>query len=85
MPGQRKRRNQQRGGPLRGAGAGRWEVVFETQDAAEWQSAVPRIRAERGLTDASMLRVETLCGRTEQPTTYRLSVFVPYPTAERAD
>ncbi len=60
-------------------------MVFETQDAAEWQSAVPRIRAERGLTDASMLRVETLCGRTEQPTTYRLSVFVPYPTAERAD
>ncbi|WP_406068731.1 hypothetical protein OG372_12340 [Streptomyces sp. NBC_01020] len=106
MPGQqRKRRNQQRGGPLRGAGAGRWEVVFETQDAAEWQSSVPRIRSELGLTDASMLRVDTLRGpnpgpnsdpdpgpgpgpnsdpdpdpgRAEPPTTYRLSMFVPYP------
>ncbi|WP_327297401.1 MULTISPECIES: hypothetical protein [unclassified Streptomyces] len=92
MPGQqRKRRNQQRGGPLRGAGAGRWEVVFETQDAAEWQSSVPRIRSELGLTDASMLRVETLGsrghgpgrGHAEQPVTYRLSMFVPYPQAER--
>ncbi|MET9533870.1 hypothetical protein ABZY02_25465 [Streptomyces sp. NPDC006649] len=82
---QRKRRNQQRGGPLRGAGAGRWEVVFETQDAAEWRSSVPRIRTELGLTDASTLRVDTLCGRAEQPTTYRLSMFVPYPQTAQAE
>lgn len=67
---------------MRGAGAGRWEVVFETQDPAEWQSSVPLIRAELGLTDASVLRVETPGGRAEQPTTYRLSRFVPYAQAE---
>lgn len=81
MAGQRKRRNQQRGGPVRGAGAGRWEVVFETQDPAEWQTSVPRIRAELGLTDAAMLRVETVGGHAEDPTVYRLSRFVPYPPA----
>ncbi|WP_328326936.1 hypothetical protein [Streptomyces sp. NBC_00455] len=70
-------------------------MVFETQDAAEWQSSVPRIRSELGLTDASMLRVETLGGRSrghghhhghghaEQPVTYRLSMFVPYPQTDR--
>lgn len=42
---------------------------------------MPRVRDELGLADASMLRVDTLCGRSEQPTTYRLSMFVPYPQA----
>ncbi|WP_244942773.1 hypothetical protein [Streptomyces inhibens] len=59
------------------ADAGRWEVVFETQDVSEWRTQVRRLRAERNQIDWSMARMDTLCGRLVHPTTYRLSVFVP--------
>ncbi|MEU4039860.1 hypothetical protein [Streptomyces collinus] len=54
-------------------------MVFETQDEAEWHAYMRRLRGGeiRELPiDESMLRVDMLCGRLVQPTTYRLSLFV---------
>ncbi|MFD4692263.1 hypothetical protein [Streptomyces sp. NPDC058463] len=78
MPGQRKRKREaaRRAAAYPGR-AGRWEVVFETQDEAEWQAYVRRVRDSRETADPSELRLDTLCGRSVQPTTYRLSRFVP--------
>ncbi|MET7366413.1 hypothetical protein ABZS61_11375 [Streptomyces sp. NPDC005566] len=77
MPGQRKRKREAAGRAAAESGrAGRWEVVFETQDEADWRAYVRRVRAGREV-DLSMLRLDTLCGRSVQPTTYRLSRFVP--------
>lgn len=77
MPGQRKRKRKAAGRAAVDPGsAGRWEVVFETQDEADWRAYVRRVRAGREV-DLSMLRLDTLCGRSVQPTTYRLSRFVP--------
>jgi hypothetical protein len=81
MPGQRKKR--QRQGPRRrpaGAStleAGSWEVLFETQEESEWRAHLRGLRAAGGQIDWAMTRIDTFCGRLIQPTTYRLSLFVP--------
>ncbi|MFH9089799.1 hypothetical protein [Streptomyces sp. NPDC017673] len=60
--------------------AGQWEVVVETRDQAEMRTRLRRLR-ETGI-DGSMIRIDTLCGRLEMPTTYRLSRFVTDPARE---
>ncbi|WP_327180878.1 hypothetical protein [Streptomyces sp. NBC_01334] len=87
MPGQRKRKRQQQDASRRAtartaSGTGYWTVLLETQDASEWRSHLRRLRCAEEQIDWSMTRVDTLCGRLVQPTTYRLSLFVPGP--ERA-
>ncbi|MEU2602513.1 hypothetical protein ABZ678_02000 [Streptomyces hirsutus] len=82
MPGQRKRRRQQQNEVQRSAArfapeAGRWEVLFETQDEAEWHAHIRRLRASDTQIDWTAVRVGRLCGRQTQPTTFRLSLFVP--------
>ncbi|MFD3482402.1 hypothetical protein [Streptomyces sp. NPDC058665] len=80
MPGQRRRRRsreRQRGPSEAELGPGRWAVVFETADEARWRAEVRRRIAEHEVKDLSMFRLDTLCGRSRVPTTYRLSVFVP--------
>ncbi|MEU7280725.1 hypothetical protein AB0A69_18335 [Streptomyces sp. NPDC045431] len=82
MPGQRKRKNREQAASRRAAvrtapGAGRWEVVFETQDESEWRAYLRRPRTSAEQPDGAMTRIDTLCGRLTQPTTYRLSRFVP--------
>lgn len=81
VPGQRKRKQLQEGrqrAPSRlPPEAGRGEVLFETQDESEWRAQVRRLRAENGQIDWTAVRMDTLCGRLTQPTTYRLSLFVP--------
>ncbi|MEW1776698.1 hypothetical protein [Streptomyces sp. NPDC086777] len=82
MPEQHKRRRQHRDERQRAADrfapeAGRWEVLFETQDAPEWREHMRRLRASDTRIDWSATRVDTFCGRLTQPTTYRLSLFVP--------
>ncbi|AGS66961.1 hypothetical protein B446_34685 [Streptomyces collinus Tu 365] len=68
-------------------GAGRWDVVFETRDEAEWQAYMRRLRAGEMRDalpgDESVLRIDVLCGRLVQPTTYRLSAFVADPAGGR--
>ena len=81
MPGQRKRKRQQEA-RRRAAAAyegrdGRWEVVFSTQDEGEWAAFRRGFMAEHPGIDPESVRVDMLCGRLVQPTTYRLSVFVP--------
>lgn len=81
MAGKRKRREQERERGRRdavrfGPGAGRWDVLLETRDQAELRAHMQRLRAERQI-DRSAVRVDTLCGRLERATTYRLSLFVP--------
>ncbi|MCI3223351.1 hypothetical protein [Streptomyces sp. NP-1717] len=80
MPGQRKRkRQQQRRARGRENEAGRWMVVFETQDHSEWRTRLRELRAADEPIDWESARIDTLCGRLTYPTTYRLSVFVPDP------
>ncbi|MFD3779505.1 hypothetical protein [Streptomyces sp. NPDC058612] len=61
---------------------GRWEVVFETQDRAEFRAHLRRLQEAR--IDGSMIRIDTLCGRLVHQTTYRLSRFVTDPAHESA-
>ncbi|MEU9061821.1 hypothetical protein AB0D13_23910 [Streptomyces sp. NPDC048430] len=61
---------------------GRWEVLLETRDEAEFRDCLRRLR-EAG-TDESLIRIDTLCGRLAQPTTYRLSRFVAGPDGRTA-
>lgn len=56
--------------------AGRWEVLFETQDEPEWREHIRHLRASDTQIDWSAARMDTFCGRLLQPTTYRLSLFV---------
>ncbi|MFE0962665.1 hypothetical protein ACWDCX_04290 [Streptomyces fungicidicus] len=49
-------------------------MILETRDEAELRAQLGRLREAR--VDASMLRIDTLCGRLALPTTYRLSRFV---------
>ena len=80
MPGQRRRRERE----ARRAGArvarearGRWEVLFETTDEAEWRAYRRSGRGKPvGLREED-LRVDVLCGRGAHPTIYRLSMLVP--------
>ncbi|MFD4601921.1 hypothetical protein ACFWPQ_28295 [Streptomyces sp. NPDC058464] len=94
MPGQRKRRRQRKDEMRRAADrfapeAGRWEVRFETQDEPEWREHIRRLRASDTQIDWSAARMDTLCGRLMQPTTYRLSLFVrnkvPVPGKDSSD
>lgn len=55
-------------------------MIFETRDQAELRTHLRRLWEAR--IDESMIRVDTLCGRLVQPTTYRLSRFVPEPARE---
>ncbi|MEU6375256.1 hypothetical protein [Streptomyces sp. NPDC046909] len=86
MPGQRKRKRQQGGGRQAavstGPGAGRWQVIFETQDESEWHAHLRRLRAGSERIDWARTRIDTLCGRLLHPTTYRLSLFVPGPVCD---
>ncbi|MEV4561940.1 hypothetical protein AB0K51_33860 [Kitasatospora sp. NPDC049285] len=83
MPGQRKRKRRRQEARQEHAARyaeyrnGPWQVVFETQDYAEWPAHVHRLRAERRYDDESKLRLDVLCGRLVYPTTYRLSVLEP--------
>jgi hypothetical protein len=93
MPGQRKRRRHQQDETQRVAArfapeAGRWEVLFETQDESDWHAHIRRLRASDAEIDWTAVRVDRLCGRLTQPTTFRLSLFapkaVPYPHQDSA-
>ncbi|MGN9795694.1 hypothetical protein ACTMTU_31960 [Streptomyces sp. OZ13] len=83
MPGQRKRKRRQQDASRRvtAPGAGRWDVVFETQDASEFRAHLRRLRSADVGIDWATARIDTLCGRVVHPTTYRLSLFVPDPEA----
>ncbi|WP_235033024.1 hypothetical protein [Streptomyces sp. WAC05374] len=76
MPGQRKRKRQQQS-PVPGSEAGRWSVLFETQDESEWHAHLRHLRSRPERVDWALTRVDTFCGRLARPTTYRLSLFVP--------
>ncbi|MEE1761223.1 hypothetical protein [Streptomyces sp. SP18BB07] len=52
-------------------------MLFETQDEAEWRAHLRGLHAGEERIDWAMTRIDTLCGRLTQPTTYRLSLFVP--------
>lgn len=87
VPGQRKRKRRKREAWRRFAArtapdAGHWEVVFETQDESRWLTYVRALRTGEESVDLETARVDTLCGRLSQPTTYRLSVFVPDPAGD---
>ncbi|MFF3949573.1 hypothetical protein ACFYYN_32855 [Streptomyces sp. NPDC001902] len=82
MPGQGKRKRRQEAARQRVAartapGEGRWEVVFETRDQAELRTHLRRLQEAR--VDEATIRIDMLCGRLVQPTTYRLSRFVAAP------
>ena len=83
MPGQRKRRQRQdlvrRAASASTLESGSWKVLFETQEESEWRAHLRGLRAADGQIDWAMTRIDTLCGRLSQPTTYRLSLFVPDP------
>ncbi|MGW5434493.1 hypothetical protein ACWET9_46520 [Streptomyces sp. NPDC004059] len=84
MPGQRKRKRKQaderqRADARFAPDTGHWEVLFETQDESEWRAHIHRLRASDEQIDWTAVRLDTLCGRLAQPTTYRLSLFVPSP------
>ncbi|WP_369144961.1 hypothetical protein [Streptomyces sp. R44] len=91
MPGQRKRKKRQREALARhrdrfGPDAGHWEVVCSPQDETALRAEMRRLRAERPDLDEDAVRVDMLCGRLVHPTTYRLSVFVPFDAdAEQLD
>lgn len=83
MPGQRKRKRHQEAEQERAAarfapGVGRWVVVHETGDAAQWQEHIRHLRATDPGVDWSAVRFDVLCGRLVHPTRYRMSVFVPH-------
>lgn len=52
---------------------------FETQDYPEWRDYVRRLRSGQEQVDPELIRLDTFCGRGEQPTIYRGSLFVPNP------
>ncbi len=54
-------------------------MLFETQEESEWRAHLRGLRAAGGEIDWAMTRIDTLCGRSSRPTTYRLSLFVPDP------
>ncbi|PWS42600.1 hypothetical protein DKT74_21270 [Streptomyces sp. ZEA17I] len=79
MPKQARRRRRQDAGTRRSAArtapdAGQWEVVLETSDQAEVRAHLRRLR-ESGVA-ASLIRIDTLCRRPVELSTYRLSRFV---------
>ncbi|WP_030965035.1 hypothetical protein [Streptomyces sp. NRRL S-378] len=83
MPGQRRRKERQqrdeRHGPERVPG--RWEPRFESQEHAEVRDFLRRLRSEGTATDPAGIRIDTFCGRLTHPTSHRVSVYVPDPSA----
>jgi hypothetical protein len=81
MPGQRKRKQQlevrKRQQAAVASQEGHWQVIFETQDFEEWRNYLRKSDSPHRDYDPSRLRLDTLCGRLMQPTTYRLSLLVP--------
>ncbi len=77
MPGQGKRKRRQ--GARTAPDTGQWEAVLETRDQAELRAHVRRLQ-EEGV-DASLLRIDTLCRRPPDRSTYRLSRFAAEPVA----
>ncbi|MFI6894687.1 hypothetical protein ACIBM4_11295 [Streptomyces sp. NPDC050256] len=51
-------------------------MIFETPDQAELRAQLRSLREAR--VDEATIRIDTLCGRLMQPTTYRLSPYVAY-------
>jgi hypothetical protein len=87
MPGQGKRKRRHEAGRQRPAAgtapdAGQWEAVLETRDRAELRAHMRRLRKE-GI-DESLIRIDTLCRRPVEQSTYRLSRFVEN-TARESD
>lgn len=87
MPKQVKRRRRQDAGRRRSASrtapdAGQWEVVLETTGQAEVRAHLRRLR-EAGV-DESLIRIDTLCRRPLELSTWRLSRFVE-DTARESD
>ncbi|MEU3600268.1 hypothetical protein ABZ714_16350 [Streptomyces sp. NPDC006798] len=87
MPGQGKRRRRQEAARQRSAArtapdAGRWTVVLETTDQAELRTELRRLQEAR--VDASLIRIDTLCVRPVERSTYRLSRFVADTSTETA-
>ncbi|MFD5765252.1 hypothetical protein ACFWIN_05460 [Streptomyces sp. NPDC127049] len=79
MPGQGKRKRREAAARDREAartdsGAGRWEAVLETADRAELRACLRRLR-EAGVAD-ELMRIDLLCRRPVEHSTYRLSRFV---------
>ncbi|MDH6138018.1 hypothetical protein P3T37_007463 [Kitasatospora sp. MAA4] len=58
-------------------------MLFETQDESAWHAHVRRLRATDRQIDWTTVRMDTFCGRLVQPTTYRLSIFVPTPAPDQ--
>lgn len=79
MPGQRKRKlaDSRRPASAPDRRSGRWDVVLETRDQAEFRQRIQQLQSGPHPANPSELRIDTLCGRLEHPTTYRLSRFVP--------
>ncbi|MGW7610303.1 hypothetical protein ACWGKW_24085 [Streptomyces sp. NPDC054766] len=57
-------------------------MVFETGDVSEFNAYLRGLRAGKEKFDAELTRIDTLCGRLTHLTTYRLSLFVPYPAGD---
>ncbi|MCP3757295.1 hypothetical protein [Streptomyces sp. TBY4] len=79
MPGQGKRKRREEAARRRvdartAADAGRWEVVLETGDQAVLRARLRRLREER--VDEALLRIDTLCRRPAEQSSYVLSRFV---------
>ncbi|MEU3498823.1 hypothetical protein ABZ747_35720 [Kitasatospora cineracea] len=55
-------------------------MLLVTEDSAELRAHVRRL-CDAGV-DASLLRIDTLCGRQEYPSGYRLSRFITDPAVE---
>ncbi|WP_239096718.1 hypothetical protein [Streptomyces sp. SID11385] len=55
-------------------------MFFETLVQAEVRTRLRGLREEGA--DGAMIRIDTLCGRSAFPTTYRLSRFVTEPARE---
>ncbi|MER5281598.1 hypothetical protein ABT025_38685 [Streptomyces sp. NPDC002809] len=49
-------------------------MIFETRDQAELRACMRSLQEAR--VDQATIRIDTLCGRLTQPTTYRLSRFI---------
>ncbi|MFJ3662798.1 hypothetical protein ACIPPM_20315 [Streptomyces sp. NPDC090119] len=57
-------------------------MLFETRDEAEWRAHLCGLRTGEERIDWAMTRIDMFCGRLAQPTTYRLSLFVPDPACD---
>ncbi|MFJ4320517.1 hypothetical protein ACIP46_35330 [Streptomyces lavendulae] len=78
MPGQRKRKAQQRRESEARRAArqdGRWERRFATQDQAEFRAYVHELLRGGDLCPEDV-RLDMLCGRLTHPTTHVVSVWV---------